>query len=71
MVEAAIRDPHVDGPQLAYVGHLQQLVYARLRDYPDWRDAVLAGLPADCPRTQLLDDVRTFWTRQTMLPLVG
>jgi ATP-dependent DNA helicase DinG len=32
---------------------------------------VLAGLPADCPRTQLLDDVRTFWTRQTMLPLVG
>jgi len=32
---------------------------------------VLAGLPADCPRTALLDDVRTFWTRQTMLPLVG
>jgi ATP-dependent DNA helicase DinG len=32
---------------------------------------VLAGLPADCPRTQLLDDVRTFWTRQAMLPLVG
>jgi ATP-dependent DNA helicase DinG len=32
---------------------------------------VLAGLPPDCPRTQLLDDVRTFWTRQTMLPLVG
>jgi len=32
---------------------------------------VLAGLPADCPRTALLDDVRTFWTRQTMLPLIG
>jgi ATP-dependent DNA helicase DinG len=32
---------------------------------------VLAGLPAECPRTQLLDDVRTFWTRQTQLPLVG
>ena len=32
---------------------------------------VLAGLPPDCPRTASLDDVRTFWTRQTMLPLVG
>lgn len=32
---------------------------------------VLAGLPADCPRTQRLDEVRDFWARQTMLPLVG
>ena len=45
MVEAAIRDPKVDSIQLAYVGHLQQLVYARLRDYPDWRDSAVASLP--------------------------
>jgi soluble lytic murein transglycosylase-like protein len=45
MVEAAIRDPNVSGVQLAYVGHLQQLVIAKLRDFPDWSDAVLAGLP--------------------------
>jgi ATP-dependent DNA helicase DinG len=32
---------------------------------------VLAGLPADCPRTNALDDVRQFWTRQTRLPLVA
>ncbi|MDB4967988.1 MAG: DinG family ATP-dependent helicase YoaA [Myxococcales bacterium] len=32
---------------------------------------VLAGLPPDCPRTQLLEDVRAFWTRQTQLPLVA
>src|SRR3989442_6806499 len=46
MVEAAIRDPNVGGAQLSYVGHLQQLVYARLRDYPEWRDTALARLPA-------------------------
>ena len=46
MVEAAIRDPNVGGAQLSYVGHLQQLVYARLRDYPEWRDTAFAGLPA-------------------------
>jgi ATP-dependent DNA helicase DinG len=32
---------------------------------------VLAGLPPDCPRTQILDDVRTFFARQSQLPLVG
>src|SRR2546425_5508939 len=45
-VEAAIRDPAVSGPELAYLGHLQQLVYARLRDFPDWWDRALAGLPS-------------------------
>jgi ATP-dependent DNA helicase DinG len=28
---------------------------------------VLAGVPADCPRTASLDDVRRFWTRQVPL----
>jgi soluble lytic murein transglycosylase-like protein len=45
-VESAIRDPNVTGPELAYVGHMQQLIIARLRDYPDWLNQVVAGLPA-------------------------
>jgi len=45
MVEAAIRDPNVSGAQLAYVGHLQQLAYGRLVDYPDWKETVLGALP--------------------------
>src|SRR5438477_190163 len=32
VVEAALRDPQVQGAQLAYMGHLQQLVYSRLQD---------------------------------------
>ena len=46
MVEAALRDPTVTGAQLDWMGHLQQLAYARLFDYPDWKDTVLAALPA-------------------------
>ncbi|MDP9274929.1 MAG: lytic transglycosylase domain-containing protein [Chloroflexota bacterium] len=45
MVEAAIRDPKVSGLELAWMGHLQQLDYSRLQDYPEWRDAVLGALP--------------------------
>lgn len=45
MVEATIRDPNVTGAQLAWAGHLQQLTYGRLQDYPDWKDTVLAALP--------------------------
>ncbi|MDE3192568.1 MAG: lytic transglycosylase domain-containing protein [Chloroflexota bacterium] len=44
MVEQAIRDPMVTGVQLVWMGHLEQLVYSRLADYPDWKDQVLAGL---------------------------
>jgi ATP-dependent DNA helicase DinG len=32
---------------------------------------VLAGLPADCPRTDSLERVRGFWTRQLELPRVA
>jgi soluble lytic murein transglycosylase-like protein len=46
MVESAIRDPNVKGAQLVYVGHLQQLLLGRLADYPEWKDPVLAALPA-------------------------
>jgi hypothetical protein len=45
MVETTIRDPNVTGPQLGWMGHLQQLAYSRLQDYPEWKDGVLAALP--------------------------
>jgi hypothetical protein len=45
MVEAAIRDPNVSGVELDWMGHLQQLDYSRLQDYPEWKDAVLGALP--------------------------
>lgn len=46
MLEDALRDPAVQGPEVAYMGHLQQLAYSRLADYPEWQPAVLAALPA-------------------------
>ena len=46
MVEAALRDPNVSGAQLAYMGHLEQLCFGRLADYPEWKETVLAALPA-------------------------
>ncbi len=44
MVEQAIRDPKVTGAQLVWMGHLQQLAYSRLVDYPEWKTQALAGL---------------------------
>ena len=45
--ERAIRDPAVKGQELAYMGHLQQLVYLRLIERGDIRDAVFDGIPKD------------------------
>jgi soluble lytic murein transglycosylase-like protein len=45
--ERAVRDPSVTGGELAYMGHLQQLVYRRLIEHPDLRDAVFAAIPPD------------------------
>jgi len=45
MVETAIRDPNLTGAHLEWMGHLQQLAYSRLQDYPEWKDTVLASLP--------------------------
>ena len=45
--ERAVRDPAVTGGELAYMGHLQQLVYRRLIERPDLRDAVFGGIPQD------------------------
>ncbi|TMC77200.1 MAG: lytic transglycosylase domain-containing protein [Chloroflexi bacterium] len=45
MVETALHDPNVTGLELAWMGHLQQLAYSRLQDFPEWKDTVLAALP--------------------------
>ena len=45
LVESGLRDPDVTGAQLKWLGHLQQLTYGRLADYPEWREGVLAALP--------------------------
>jgi len=44
-VEAMLRDPNVSGAQLNYAGHLEQLLFGRLADYPEWKDSVIAALP--------------------------
>src|SRR5687767_7081990 len=46
MVELAIRDPKVTGHELKWYGHLQQLIFGRLADFPEWKDAVIAAQPA-------------------------
>ena len=45
--ERAVRDPAVTGQKLAYMGHLQQLVYLRLIERADLRDRVFDGIPKD------------------------
>ena len=47
MVERAIRDPSVTGAQLKWFGHLEQLIFGRLADFPDWRDGVVSALPPE------------------------
>ncbi len=46
MAEGFIRDPKVTGDQLAWAGHMEQLVLGTLSDYPDWTDQVIGVLPA-------------------------
>jgi hypothetical protein len=46
-VERAVRDPAVTGAKLAFMGHLQQLVYRRLIERPALRDAVFSAIPPD------------------------
>src|SRR5437868_8942745 len=46
MVETALRDPALTGAHLDWMGHLQQLAYSRLQDYPEWKETVFAALPA-------------------------
>ena len=46
VAEGFIRDPAVSGDQLAWAGHLEQLILGKLADYPEWTDQVLGALPA-------------------------
>jgi soluble lytic murein transglycosylase-like protein len=48
--ERAVRDPAVTGRELAFMGHLQQLVYFRLIERADLRDTVFSGIPQDVRR---------------------
>jgi hypothetical protein len=50
MAERAVRDPAVTGGELAFMGHLQQLVYFRLIERADLRDTVFSGIPQDVRR---------------------
>jgi transglycosylase-like protein with SLT domain len=45
--ERAVRDPAVTGAELAYMGHLQQLVYRQLILRPELRGPVFDAIPAD------------------------
>lgn len=45
--ERAVRSAAVTGADLLGNGHLQQLVYRKLVDFPELRDPVLGALPAD------------------------
>lgn len=47
LAERAIRDPDTTGAKLAWLGHLQQLTYGQLANFPDWKDPLLAALPDD------------------------
>src|SRR5688572_32764475 len=50
MAERAVRDASVTGKELAYMGHLRQLVYFQLIQRADLRDAVFSGIPKDLRR---------------------
>ena len=48
--ERAVRDPGVTGGKLAFMGHLQQLVYRQLIERADMRDDVFSRIPKDLRR---------------------
>jgi membrane-bound lytic murein transglycosylase B len=45
--ERRIRDATVSGAELAWIGHLQQVVYRRLVEQPHLREPLLAQVPSD------------------------
>jgi soluble lytic murein transglycosylase-like protein len=59
ITERAVRDPAVTGRELAYMGHLQQLVYFRLIERAELRDAVFSGIPQDIRRAADLNIAAT------------
>lgn len=47
LVEKAIRDTSLPVEQLKWYGHLHQKIFSRLNDFPDWKEPVIALLPAE------------------------
>jgi soluble lytic murein transglycosylase-like protein len=47
VVERALRNPSITGAQLKWFGHLEQLIFSRLADFPEWRPGVIGTLPAE------------------------
>lgn len=45
MIDAALHDAASEPAKVAYMGHLQQLAYSRLADYPEWQESVFGALP--------------------------
>ncbi len=45
--ERALRDPYTSVEDLAWLGHLQQLVYRKLVVRQDWADTLIAALPEE------------------------
>jgi membrane-bound lytic murein transglycosylase B len=68
IAERAVRDPRVTGADLAWMGHLQQVAYRRLSARPEWRDAVLAALPADVRAVATANLDATADLRATVVP---
>src|SRR2546425_1072367 len=68
VAERAVRDRSVTGAALAWIGHLQQRAYRSLAARPEWRDAFLAGLPAECPAVATPNPGATADPRATGVP---
>lgn len=68
IAERAVRDASVTGADLAWFGHLQQLTYRRLAARPEWRDTVLAALPADIRVPATANADATADLRATVIP---
>jgi soluble lytic murein transglycosylase-like protein len=47
LAERSVRDAGVNGAELAWMAHLQQVVYRRLVEQPQLRDTVLTALPPE------------------------
>jgi membrane-bound lytic murein transglycosylase B len=68
VAERAVRDRTVTGADLAWFGHLQQLTYRQLAATPQWRDTVLAAVPADLKTAASANADATADLRATVIP---
>jgi membrane-bound lytic murein transglycosylase B len=66
--ERAVRDRGVTGAELTWTGHLQQRIYRAIAARPEWRDSVLAALPADIRGVATANLDATADLRATVVP---